>query len=83
MPNRPRYSLRTPSSTSTFELRPTVARNSSTSAAVSPTPLSWIANTSRPSSTTGSMSTRAAGAAESNWRRAVVASTAFCSSSRR
>ncbi len=79
MPNWPRKSERASCRPSArLELRPMVASRSCTSASVSPMPLS---STRRPPSA-GCSRTRA-GASGCSARRAVIASTAFCSSSRR
>jgi hypothetical protein len=78
IPNCPRNSVRANPISSRFELRPIVASSSRTSSGRSPIPLSLML--SRCPSTTIPI---VPGAAASVARRAVTASTAFCSSSRR
>jgi hypothetical protein len=79
MPNWPRNSWRAKPSSSRLDVRPTLERKVCTSSSVRPTPLSW--NRTPPSSI-GSMTTVPAGAAGSIARLAVIASVAFCRSSR-
>lgn len=64
-----------------FELRPMVASSSCTCASVRPMPVSCTRSVPSPVSSGGSMRTNA-GASGSVARRAVIASTAFCMSSR-
>ncbi len=79
MPNWPRKSERASRSPSArLELRPMVASSSCTSDSVRPTPVS----STRSVPPSANSRTRA-GASGSPARRAVMASTAFCSSSRR
>ena len=81
MPNWPRNSCREKPSSSRLELRPMVASSSCTCASVRPMPVSCTRRVPSPVSSGGSMRTRA-GAFGSVDRRAVIASTAFWSSSR-
>jgi hypothetical protein len=80
MPNWPRKSPRGRSKMSRFELRPTVASRSATSASVSPMPSSRRTNSSD-AALTGVIRMRPP--PPSSARRAAIASTAFWRSSRR
>lgn len=84
MPNWPRNPARTDSRPpARLELRPMVASSSCTSASVSPTPLSSTRSPAPSPSSGSGYSRMRSGAPGSAVRRAVTASTAFCSSSRR
>ena len=77
MPNWPRNSRRAPARSSRLAELPMVARNRCASASVSPMPES-VTDSTEPSS----VIRISAGASGSACLRAVMASTAFCSSSR-
>jgi hypothetical protein len=81
MPNWPRNSCRANPRSSRLELRPIVASSSCTCASVSPTPVSLTRSVPSPVWSGGSMTTRAGAPGSAAWR-AVIASTAFWSSSR-
>jgi hypothetical protein len=81
MPNWPRNSCRAKPRSSRLELRPMVASSSWTCASVRPMPVSCTRSVPSPVSSLDSNRT-SPGARGSASRRAVIASTAFCSSSR-